>query len=820
MTKLTIHVKPTESALNGITLYEQIDMNQLNAFKNTDHAKRAYDENQQRSKHYADERHHLAKYAENYKRKSGLVAVTYTRGKSRLGRVYPVKSCGMTCFRRLTRNTLMKDTYYDIDMANAHPTILWGVLANSLPEGKQMELEYPRLTEYCEHRRKLIADVAHAYNCTERRAKDAFISLMYSGTVASWKKGDGSSEEPALVGTDPAIEGFLDAFGAEIQAIISLFVDANKDLYEKERDVYRKKPENAGKRNERGSFFALVMQDYELKIIEHLLTHIMTARKELTVTPEGHILTYTYDGFMLLKERVDAHDGIRALLDDMEQITFDEFGVDVKFTAKDMSNEYHTDFEYSPSTSCSDAKEDKKTMEAKAQSNLMEAFQKMKAEFERENFKVVHNSCFVQETFDEGSNRKLIQRCPTELSVAFSHLQVKWTGWHKDEPVEKSKPFIPMWTNCEDIRRYDRMDCYPDAAKCPPNCFNLWTPFEMERYACSPVVATDDVARGVAFLRNHLAIMCNHEPDTLLEFERWIAQMIQFPEVKTHMPIFQSEEGSGKGSFAQLMGKILGASKVTLTANPEEHVWGRFNHLMETSFLVFFDEISKQMTSGGIDKIKNLVTEPTMHIQHKGKGAYAIKSFHRFAGLTNAWDGGMTINKGSRRFLMCKMSDEKKGDDGYWGEFYALLDDVDVLRGFYTHYKTMEVPRVLPAPAMTAFARELQKLSVDVPTLWVRDLVADAARNKSTYLLNNRKQYKILNDGEYVIELTGKQACDALLEWCKDNGYPKYETNPVKLGVLLTLKRWAGFTEGRSKNTGKTRYYRVETLLRELATTE
>ena len=57
MTKLTIHVKPTESALNGITLYEQIDMDQLNAFKNTDRAKRAYDENQWRSKIYADERH-------------------------------------------------------------------------------------------------------------------------------------------------------------------------------------------------------------------------------------------------------------------------------------------------------------------------------------------------------------------------------------------------------------------------------------------------------------------------------------------------------------------------------------------------------------------------------------------------------------------------------------------------------------------------------------------------------------------------------------------------------------------------------------------
>ena len=98
--------------------------------------------------------------------------------------------------------------------------------------------------------------------------------------------------------------------------------------------------------------------------------------------------------------------------------------------------------------------------------------------------------------------------------------------------------------------------------------------------------------------------------------------------------------------------------------------------------------------------------------------------------------------------------------------------------------------------------------------------MADAARNKSTYLLDNREQHKILKNREYVIELTGKQACDALLEWCKENGYPKYETNPVKLGVHLTLKRWAGFTEGRSTNTGKTRYYRVETLLRELATTE
>lgn len=449
-------------------------------------------------------------------------------------------------------------------------------------------------------------------------------------------------------------------------------------------------------------------------------------------------------------------------------------------------------------------------------SSYKDAFEKMKAEFEKENFKVVQNSCFVQETFDEHNNRKLIQRGSTELLVAFSHLHIKFICWEENKRVEKEMPFIPLWIKCENIRRYDRMDCYPNMAKCPANCFNIWTPFEMERYKDIPWVDSADVREGVAFLRNHLSIMCDHQPNTLLEFEKWIAQMIQFPEVKSHMPIFQSDEGSGKGSFVQLLRKILGVSKVSLTANPEEYVWGRFNNMMETTFLVFFDEISKQMTGSGIDKIKNLITEPTIQIQHKGKGAYEMKSFHRFAGLTNAWDGGMTISKGSRRFLMCKMSDEKKGVMEYWARFYALLENIDVLRGFYNYYKTMEVSRTLPPPVMTEFALELTKLSVDIPTLWVKDLVADAKLNKSTYLTNNKNEYKIVND-EYVIELTGKRSCEMLMEWCKENGYSRYETTPIKLGVFLKTKKWAGLIKGRSTNTSETRYYRVETLLEELA---
>lgn len=820
----TLQVKPSETFLNGITLYEQIDLNELNALKTTDFVKYPYKESWGLND-YGNEKLHLTKYADNYKKRSELVAVTYTRGKRKLGRVNPFKSLGMTCIRRVTRNTLMRKKYYDIDIDNAHPRILRDIIRNTLPADKSFELEYPHLDDYCDDRERIISEIMSSYRCDRSRAKNAFIALMYGGTVSSWKHGkDG---ETTITGTDPEVESFLDKFYSEIQTITTLFIDNNKELYEKECDTYRKKPENKGKKNERGSFFSAVMQDYEIKIIEHLMTHIIDMGV-FTKVEAGHIITYSYDGFMLLKDRVDANGGIRVLLEDLSQLVYDTFGLELDFSMKDMNKDYHTEFVYEPHITIPEDnntlelrdKKDKKELnrnnEEKSLLDFKGEFEKMQIEFEKENFKVIQNSCFVQETFDEENNRKLIQRNTSELTVAFSHLNIKYKTWRDDKQIEMVLPFIPVWIKCETIRRYDRMDCFPDISKCPKNCFNIWTPFEMERYNDTPLVDTDKVRDDVAFLRNHLAIMCDHQPDTLQEFEKWIAQMIQFPDTKTHMPIFQSAEGSGKGSFVQLLRKLLGVSKVSLTANPEEYVWGRFNNMMETTFLVFFDEISKQMTGSGIDKIKNLITEPTIQIQHKGKGAYEMKSFHRFAGLTNAWDGGMTISKGSRRFLMCKMSDEMKGNMEYWSRFYSLLENLDVLRGFYNHYKTMEVTKILPPPKMTEFALELQKLSVDVPTIWVKDLVADAKRNRDTYLVNNKTEYKIIND-EFVIELSGKGACSRLMEWCKDNGYSKYETTPIKLGVFLKTKKWEGLIKGRTTNIGDTRYYRVDTLLKELA---
>ena len=331
----SLQVQPTETVLNGITLYEQIDLNELNALKNTDYVK------------YGNEKTDLTKYAENYNKRMNLFAVSYSRGKRKFGRVYPVKLLGMTSFRRITRNTLMRNNYYYIDIDNSAPRILRDILKNTLPAGKKIELEYPQLDEFCNNRDQVISDIMRAYNCSCHRAKKAIMGLMSGGSVASWKYG---SDAHNIVGTDdPVVESFLNKFQAEIQSIITLFIDNNKELYENACETYRKRPENKDKNNERGSFFLNVRHDYEIKVIDRLMKYIMEKKVFTQVETGHHIATYCYDGFMLLKDRVDTNGGIDALIADLEQKTFDYFGVNLNFSARNMHDEYHTEFSYQPS---------------------------------------------------------------------------------------------------------------------------------------------------------------------------------------------------------------------------------------------------------------------------------------------------------------------------------------------------------------------------------------------------------------------------------------------------------------------------------------
>jgi hypothetical protein len=791
-------VEPTETRLHGITLYEMIDIDMLNAFKVSDFANY---ECKWGSLLY-NEKPTLADYAANYKKKMGLVAVDYTRGKKKLGRVNPVKSLGMTAIRRITRNTFMRNTYYDLDMDNCHPVLLRGILANSLPEGKKIELEFPYLTDYCDNRKDIIEKVMRGYNCDRKRAKAAFISLMYNGSVANWKTGDGGADE--LKGTDPVVESFLDKFHGEVQKIVDLFIANNPEQYKLYADAYRKDEKNKGKNNERGSFLSTIAQDYEIKIIDHLLSYIMFQTKLSCVDghADRHIISYSYDGFMLLKERVDAHGGLSALLEDLTQRTYDFCGVEINFSAKDMNDEYHTEFVYTPTVveaevretdkqrekrEKEEAKQEKELKKKEVMADNNKKYTLMKKEFEKTHCKIVHHGVYVEIT-DHGN----FIRKQRQMEEKYIHMS------YKKDLLGNNVPFIYEWLKDPNIRSYENMDVFPNPTLCPANCFNLWRPFEMEF-----VKKWTHDQEGLDMLLNHIRIICGNDDSAYSQAMKWFAHMVQHPEHKSFMPTFISMPGAGKTSVFELLEKILGSDKCLNTSTPSTDVWGPFNGLMAGKFLVCIDD-PEIVDNNFHEQIKTIILGKTLRIQRKGVDSYVEKSYVRLLGATNKENGFMREEKQGRRTLTIRSSDEKIGDSAYFKQIYALMDRKDTLKTFYEHLKNLpDVPAEYKLPEKTDYQKQLTQLTEKPVVRWLKDFTREALSHREDMrarIADGNPMNEEIPEGDHLHEYPVSELHASYIEFATTNKL-EYGVSVAKFGVMLYT---AGFEKMMETKKTKT----------------
>ena len=231
--------------------------------------------------------------------------------------------------------------------------------------------------------------------------------------------------------------------------------------------------------------------------------------------------------------------------------------------------------------------------------------------------------------------------------------------------------FISFWTTDNPfIRSKDDMEIYPDNSLCPENIYNLWKPFAGELMSMEYKKNED----AIKFFKKHILILCKHDVEVADYFEKWIAQMIQYPAVKSNCPILISNEGAGKGTLLTLFKKMLGVNKCFETTNPGRDVWGQFNSLMSDAYLVNLNELSKKDTVESMGFIKGLITDSDLTINFKGITPYKIQSYHHWIITTNTEDP-MPSKKDDRRFWMVRSSDELCGDKEYFNKFSHRFTD-------------------------------------------------------------------------------------------------------------------------------------------------
>ena len=99
--RISLHLEEQECELHNKTFYEKMDKQTLNSLIQFEGLSEKWNDanysQQLASQHYANEKAQLESYLKNYRQKNNAVSVRYMKtNKSKLGRVYPVKSLGLT----------------------------------------------------------------------------------------------------------------------------------------------------------------------------------------------------------------------------------------------------------------------------------------------------------------------------------------------------------------------------------------------------------------------------------------------------------------------------------------------------------------------------------------------------------------------------------------------------------------------------------------------------------------------------------------------------------------------------------------------------
>ena len=324
---ISLKLEKQPSTLDDVTFLEYIEPTRLNALIQSPLLSEKYDlDNYSQilaSQIYSNEKHQLETYAKKYDKKTGCYLVKYKKPTHKWGRVFPLKSLGLTSFAKKSRNTLIRGRYGDYDLSNAQPSIVYNIC-------KSNNIQCPYNEQYNNNRETILAEVMSIYSVSRNKAKNLFIRLAFFGTLYGWLKECGLD-----VNLKPT--EFISNFIKELNTVANIAKDSNPELYE----LCRKMKENKGQKNIIGSFFSLYLQEYETRIMECAIRYLINDTS-ITNHPKSpmKILTYEYDGIKLLKENVELYGGTEKLLNDLQNVILEQTGFSMVFEEKSIDKFY------------------------------------------------------------------------------------------------------------------------------------------------------------------------------------------------------------------------------------------------------------------------------------------------------------------------------------------------------------------------------------------------------------------------------------------------------------------------------------------------
>jgi hypothetical protein len=781
---------------NGFKLHEFVSNNKVESLLQNNMGIEFGEDNFHRKTHgCANEQEHLTRYFKTYIASKGYFNNTVKLPQHNWGRIKSENHCTLSVMYRPTRHSLCQGTYVDIDIVSCCQNIFTNVIKNN-----NLTDKFPRLFEYVANRDSILLNYQTKYKLSRDTIKQLFTMIGFGGSYKTWSVTRNISFED---------DSFIQELNQEYYELSSIVYDKNPHII---NDVIKSNPTkfvsytdefsllSAKKRCVMAMFYQTIERYCQEACITFLVNNKWFNMK--------HIVP-CQDGFMILKELYYPE-----LCNDCEMVVKNKFDFNLKFTVKEFDESYpipafvsekelqklkreelkalrkkHLEDERALKKQERDNAEYMKTQlqdeKIDKKEDLLSELEQEKVdrftEFEKNHIKIINKAVYIVELPD-----RTIVKTKKQLMETYEHLEGIKKLTHMGITTV---PFITAWTTMNsNIRSKDDMNIYPPPIRCPNNTYNLWRGFDGELY---PELYTPNI-EALNIIKHHILILCNHCTEVAHYVEMWIAQMIQYPAMKSNCPILISKQGAGKGTLLQFISQMIGKTKYHETTTPERDVWGSFNSIMSDCYLVNLNELSKAQTNDAMGVIKGLITDGALTINPKGVAQYKIDSFHRFIITTNKEDPIPTQHD-DRRFFIIRSSDELIGNKAYFNNMYALLKDQDVKSTIFNYFKTLpDADRFsdLPIPK-TEYQQNIQDGNMSIPEQWLRDYVLDKKNEQ--------------------IELLPTQIFSLFENWKERNGV-KYDMNSIKLGVQISNMNIPGILKGKHTNKGNTKIFNVKAI--------
>src|SRR5262249_54531653 len=185
--------------------------------------------------------------------------------------------------------------------------------------------------------------------------------------------------------------------------------------------------------------------------------------------------------------------------------------------------------------------------------------------------------------------------------------------------------------------------------------YNLWRGF-----TCEP-----DPGKSWAGFRDHmLSNICAGNNEHFNWVLAFLAHLVQRPWEKPGVSIvLRGEEGTGKGFFANVIGRLCGTHYCVVSQ--AGHLTGRFNAHLAQALLVFVDEAFWAGDKAGEGALKHLVTDEELTIEGKFRDPIMVRNLSRLIIASNEkWVVPAGIQ--ARRWAVFDVADTRRNDRAYF----------------------------------------------------------------------------------------------------------------------------------------------------------